>query len=84
MRSNQKQQWNDNNGNTQPVGLGAPGAVIGFTLFDGGSDLVGERAGNRAGEISRAHRFSASKTQEFDILGGSTAVTVSGIQPLST
>jgi len=77
MSSNQKQQWNDNNGNTQPVGLCAPGQVAGLSILDGFSNLVGERAGNRAGEISRANGLSLFETQELEILVGSAAVAMS-------
>ncbi len=77
MSRNQNHKWNDHACDTQPVGLGAPVAVISLALFDGSSDLVGKASGNRTGEISRANRFSVSKSQELEILGGGTAVAVS-------
>lgn len=77
MSGNQIQQWNDNNRNTQPVGFGAPGQVVDVSVFDGFSDLVGQRSGNRAGEISRANGLSLFETQELEILVGSAAVAMS-------
>lgn len=77
MSGNQIQQRNDNNRNTQPVGFGAPGQVVDVSVFDGFSDLVGQRSGNRAGEISWANGLSLFETQELEILVGSTAVAMS-------
>ncbi len=77
MGRNQNHKWNDQACDTQPVGLGAPAAVIGFTFLDGSSDLAGERAGNRAGEIARSNRLTASKAKKLEILGGGAAVSVS-------
>jgi hypothetical protein len=77
MSRNQNHKRDNHACDTQPVGLGAPGAVIGAALFDGFSDLVGKASGNRAGEIAGANRVTASKSQELEILGGGAAVSVS-------
>lgn len=77
MHSNQNHKWNDNASSTKPVWLGAPGAVAGVSIFDGFSDLVGEGSGNRAGQISRANRFSFSKAKESKVIGRSVAMSVS-------
>jgi hypothetical protein len=77
MGRNQNHKWNDQACDTQPVGLGAPGAIIGFTFLDGSSNLVGKTSGNRAGKIARSNRLTASKAKELEILGGGAAVSVS-------
>lgn len=77
MSHSQNHKWNDYACDTKPVGLGAPGAVIGVTVLDSFSDLVGKRAGNRAGKISRANGFAGLESQELEILGGGAAVSVS-------
>ncbi len=77
MGRNQNHKWNDHACDTQPVGLGAPIAVIGLAIFDGSSDLVGKTSGNRAGEIARSNRLTASKAKKLEILGGGAAVSVS-------
>lgn len=77
MHSNQNHKWNDNASSTKPVWLGAPGAVASVSIFDGFSDLVGEGAGNRAGEISRANRFSFSQAKESKVIGRCVAMSVS-------
>lgn len=76
MHSNQNHKWNGNNGDTKPVGLGAPGQVAGVAILDGFSDLVGEGSGNRAGEISRANRFSFSEAKESKVIGRGVAMSV--------
>lgn len=77
MSRDQIQQWNDNNRNTQPVGFGAPSQVVDVSVLDRFSDLVGQRSGNGAGEISRANGLSLFETQELEILVGSAAVAMS-------
>lgn len=77
MSRNQNQQWHDHACDTQPIGLGAPGDVLGFAILDGFSDLVGEGAGNRAGEISRANGLPLFESKESKVLWRSTAVAMS-------
>lgn len=77
MSRDQNQKWDDHACDTQPVRLGAPSEVLGVAVINGFSDLVGERSGNRAGEISRANGFAILEAKELEILGGGAAVTVS-------
>ena len=77
MSRSQKQQRYNHACNTQPVRLGAPSEVLGVTIIDGFSDLVGEGAGNRAGEISRANGLPLLESKESKVLWRSTAVAMS-------
>ncbi len=77
MSDSQKQQRNDHACNTQPVRLGAPSEVLGVAILDGFSDLVGEGAGNRAGEISRANGLPHFESKESKVLWRSTSVAMS-------
>ena len=77
MSRNQNHKWNNHACDTKPVGLGAPSEVTGVTILDGFSDLVGERTGNRAGQISGSYRLSFFEAKESEILDRSAAVTVS-------
>ncbi len=77
MSRNQDHKRNNHACDTKPVRLGAPGEVAGVAILDGFSDLVGKRAGNRAGEISGANRLTFLEAEESEVLDRSTAVTVS-------
>ncbi len=77
MRSNQNQKWNNHACDAKPVGLGAPSEVAGVTILDSFSDLVSERAGNRAGEISGANRLPLLEAKESEVFNRSAAVAVS-------
>ena len=77
MSRNQNHKWNNHACDTKPVGLGAPSEVAGVTILDSFSDLVGERAGNRAGEIAGSNRLALFETEEPEVFDRSTAVSVS-------
>lgn len=77
MGNNQNQKGNYHACDTKPVGLGAPGEVVGMTILDGFSDLESERAGNRAGEIAGSDRLAFLEAKESEILDRGAAVSVS-------
>jgi len=76
MSRNQNHKWKNHACDTKPVGLGAPSEVAGVTILDSFSDLVGERTGNRAGEIAGSNRLALFEAEESEVFDRSTAVSV--------